>query len=340
MPPKLTQNQKWFFLIGVAVAVVVLVTPVTVTYQKMSRPLSFVFTPGETRIVPLSNTWCQATTLYSGSLVTVATSLYLLQTTPTLTATSNITLTNNDILSSNTYKSWAFYLHPGSNFSITGCVKYANYKVQFLAIKGRSSYDAWVSRPSYATDSGNYYAITFNNLCSNNTANLVTSGLTLASEDDYYFVVYSNINYLVFTLSIKRTEYVPVSGGVVRSCTTTPFSRCSLNILYNSGQTILVQTSPATDGDWSTKINVSTSCEARVWVYAVVEIFMAISVALATLVFVLYIRQDWIKKAIRFFTPRLVPATQAAPTPTYAPPTAALPVEKPPDYKDLLPPPY
>ena len=331
MPPKLTRNQKWFFLIGVTAAIVVLVTPVTVTYQKMSRPLSFVFTPGETRIVPLSNTWCQATTLYSGSLVNVATSLYLLQTTPTLTATSNITLTNNDIRSLNTFQSWAFYLHRGSNFSIKGCVKSATISVLFKVIKGRSRYDAWLADSGYHN-----YGLTFKNLCSNNTTSLVTSGLTLASEDDYYFVVYSD---LVFNLSIKRTEYVPVSGGVVRSCTTTPFSHCSLNIPYNSGQTILVQTSPATDGDWSTKINVSTSCEARVWVYAVVEIFMAISVALATLIFVLYVRQDWIKKAIRLFTPCVVPATQAAPTPTYAPPTAALPVEKPPDYKDL-PPPY
>lgn len=333
---------------GAAAAVVLLIAPVTVTYQKNRPQLSFVFSPGENRVVPLSNAWCQGTTLYSGSLATVAASMYLLQTMPALTARNNVTITNNNIQSyTYSYQTWTFHLHSGSNYSITACVKYAGYSVQFYVIKGKTSYNAWVENPSIARTSGNYYVLTFNNLCTNNTASLMSSSLTFSTEDDYYFVLYNSITFLVFTLSIERAEYLPTSGGMVSSCTTASFSSCSLSIPYNPDYVILIETSSPTDGIWSTAVSVSASCDARAWPYAVIEISMAIAVVICAISFAAYVRRDWVKTVIvsRLPTIHRTPATPVPMVPVTvqvapAPATTATPSEKPPDYKDLAPPPY
>ena len=108
----------------------------------------------------------------------------------------------------------------------------------------------------------------------------MTANLNFTSEDDYYFIFYNDDDYvhadakLQFKFSFYRTEYSPQSGGIISNCTTTSFSSCSLDIPYNSDYNILLVTSPPSDGDWGANLYVTSSCVARAWVFAVIEVGM------------------------------------------------------------------
>ena len=115
-------------------ASVLLVAPLPAIHQKYSTLWTAALLPGDTRIVPRSNVWCQGTELSSDKIATSATFLYLLRSMPTLSASSNFTIAeNNSIIAPREYLYGTYHLHPGSYFSLTACVSSAAY---FYVIKG------------------------------------------------------------------------------------------------------------------------------------------------------------------------------------------------------------
>eukprot|EP00731_Ephydatia_muelleri_P029055 Em0020g699a len=282
-----------FFLI--AAALVILIVPATVTYQDHGSPLYRVLSPGDTRIVSHFSSVCQGVTLSSSS-PSVNSTLYFLSKAPILGAMNTFVLSSRQTaLASGSYQYWSFRLYPGSQYSLAACLNFG-HSVEYYVIKGTSNFNNWVKYPADSRAIRNSI-LYLNNLC--DTFN-VTGSLTFTVEDVYYFIFY-NLNSVGFSASVQvtfsfdRTEYLPGSGSIVSNCTATAFSSCSLNIPYNSDYTMLLQTSPPSDGDWGANVGITTSCVERGWVYAVIEISMIALVAVGAILVVAFFYRDRIK---------------------------------------------
>ena len=109
---------------------------------------------------------------------------------------------------------------------------------------------------------------------------------------------------------------------VVSSCMTEAFSSCYGSIPYNlySEYTVLVAASIPTEGKWL-PTNVSASCEARIWVYAILEICIFIIVALCVISIVLCVCRDRVKKLISRKSAQETPITTVQPSQTATGPT-------------------
>ena len=259
--------------------------PVTVTYQRNGTTFSSTLSPADTRIVIVSSELCQGAKLNSLSSQTtgVTASLYLLQNKPTLIK-DNFTLTYTEsLVLTNSYQYLSFHLYSGTKYSLIACLSAGSSSVTYLVIKGTSTFNQWVdSGSSYLAYSNSVlYLSATTSKCG--TANSLAT-LTFYSEDDYYFV-FDNINtataFVTYTVAFDRYEYLPSSGIIVDSCSTAlSATSCSLSFAYSSGYTVLVQTSSSPSGDAAANVDISVTCDARAWVYAVIEISMAIAVVL------------------------------------------------------------
>eukprot|EP00731_Ephydatia_muelleri_P028609 Em0020g253a len=285
----------WIIIFVIAAVITLLVVPVTVTYKKNSTIISSTFSPSDTRILSVSSELCQGAKLNTPTSLTtgVTASLYLLQTKPRL-AKDNFTLTYTkpNLALSNSYEYLSFYIYPGTNYSLSACLGSGSSAVTYLVIKGTSTFNQWV-------DSGS------SNLAYSNSARLLTAltsqcgvmdsldKLTFNSEDDYYFI-FDNINSaaasVTYTVAFDRYEYVPSSEVIVDNCSTTlSATSCSLSFAYNSGYTLFVQTSSSPFSDAGANVNISVTCDARVWVYAVIEVSMfAVSLCAIPILALLY----------------------------------------------------
>ena len=360
-------------LIAIAIVLIILIVPTTVTYRDNSSPLSLVLSPGDTRIVSRASSVCQGVKLSSTS-PSVNSTLYLLRNAPKLLATNSFVLPNKVVaLARGYYEDWSFHLYPGSKYSLAACLNFGD-SVKFYIIKGTSNFNSWIKTP---TDSRALLSsiLNVNNLCDNFN---VTGSLSFTAEDDYYFVFYNfdsagSSASVQVTFTFDRTEYLPESVGIVDKCTTTAYSSCSLNIPYNSDYTFLIQTTPPTDGDWGANVDVTASCYARGWVYAVIEISMIALVAAGVIMVLAIFCRDRMKRVCAQVThtssdPPTTTYTSAPasstdalltpppigfrdavltppPPPDYANGILAPPPQDnkdalPPDYKDEPPPPY
>ena len=254
----------------VAIVVSVIVAAVAARYDNNTVSPSYL-SPGDTRLVSPSSTLCESTTL-NNPASTVSANVYLLQNKPTLSARNNFTVTSQFSVGYEEYQYWSFYLYPGSIYTLSSCL--VSGAIKYYIIKGKSSFDSWVSSPS------SNYNYLYSNACGGTNR---TGGQTFNYEDNYYFIFYSDFSYtptVKMTLTFNRVEYMPQSGGVVESCTAPPTSTCSLTIPYNSDYWVLVETSPPSDGQWDANVNAGTSCNARAWVYVVIVLAPLIGIIL------------------------------------------------------------
>ena len=257
--------------LAIAVVIILIVAVVATRFENNSVSASY-FSPGDTRVIGPSSTFCESTTL-NNPTSTVSATVYLLQNKPVLSAKNNFTVTNQFFTILNTeYQYWSFYLYPGSTYTLSSCL--VSGSVNYYIIKGKSNFDSWVNSPH-----SSYYSYQlYSNLCGGTNK---TDGQTFNSEDEYYFVFYNEfytpVNVAV-TLTFNRIEYAPQPGSVMDSCTALPSSSCTMAIPYNSDYWFLVETTPPSDGQWDANINVGTSCNARVWVYAVIVLAPLIGV--------------------------------------------------------------
>ena len=257
--------------------------------KKQHDHIVYTFSPSDTRIISVSSQLCQGAKLNSLSSLTtgVTASLYLLQTKPRL-AKDNFTLTYTkaNLALSNSYEYLSFYLYPGTTYSLSACLGSGSSAVTYLVIKGTSTFNQWIdSGSSYLAYSDS--ALYLSALTSPCGVTNLSATLPFNSEDDYYFI-FDNINSasasVTYTVSFDRYEYVPSSGVIVDNCSTTlSATSCSLNFAYSSGYTVLVQTSSSPISDAGANVDISVTCDARVWVYAVIEVSMLIAVALCAI---------------------------------------------------------
>ena len=185
-----------------------------------------------------------------------------------LSANNSFVISSQAVVGANgDYKYWSFHLYPGSRYSLAACVNTTSTSVQYYIVKGSK---AWWKSQSSSSAYGNVIS-----LCACSTSNTIAS-LTFSSEDDYNFVVCNGYSFpapVLYTFSFYQPEYMlPQSGGIISNCTTMSFSSCSLAIPYDSEYTVLLVTSPPSDGDWSANVDVTVSCAARVWVFVLIEI--------------------------------------------------------------------
>ena len=286
----------WIIIFVIAAVITLLVVPVTVTYKKNSTIISSTFSPSDTRISSVSSELCQGAKLNTPTSLTtgVTASLYLLQTKPRL-AKDNFTLTYTklNLALSNSYEYLSFYIYPGTNYNLSACLGSGSSAVTYLVIKGTSTFNQWVdSGSSYLAYSNS--ALYLSALTSPCGVTNSSATHTFNSEDDYYFI-FDNINSaaasVTYTVSLfDRYEYVPSSGVIVDNCSTTlSATSCSLSFAYNSGYTILVQTSSSPFSDAGANVNISVTCDTRVWVYAVIEVSMfAVSLCAIPILALLY----------------------------------------------------
>ena len=245
---------------AIAILIILIIAVVAARYDNNAVSPSYL-SPGDTRLVSPSSTLCESTTL-NNPASTVSANVYLLQNKPTLSAKNNFTVTSQFSVGYGEYQDWSFYLYPGSSYTLSSCL--VSGSIKYYIIKGKSSFDSWVS-----SHSSNYNYLLYSDSCGGTNR---TGGQTFNSEDEYYFVFYNDFfttATVKMTLTFNRVEYMPKSGGVVDSCTAPPTSTCSLTIPYNSDYWVLVETSPPSDGQWDANVNAGTSCNARVWVYVV-----------------------------------------------------------------------
>ena len=279
-----------------AVALIILIVPVTISYQSKGAPISLVLSPGDTRILSRSSTLCQGSTLSGGSaLGTVNSSMYFLSNTPTLNAANSFVISSEAFVgSSGDYQFWSFHLYPGSKYLVSACLS-LGYSVQYIVVKGTKNYNKWVKTPSSQSAYGNFVLYVLNSCSGYN----MTANFNFTSEDDYYFIFYNSNPTpasVRVTFSFYRPEYSPQSGSIISNCTTTSFSSCSLDIPYNSDYIILLVTSPPSDGDWSANVDITSSCAARAWVYVVIEFSTVALLVLSALLVAACIFRDRIKR--------------------------------------------
>eukprot|EP00731_Ephydatia_muelleri_P028660 Em0020g304a len=270
----------------IAAAIVLLVVPVTVTYKKNSTIISSTFSPSDTRILSVNSELCQGAKLNSLSSLTtgVTASLYLLQTKPRL-AKDNFTLTYTkpNLVLTDSYEYLSFHLYPGTTYSLRACLGSGSSGVTYLVIKGTSTFNQWVDSGSSNlaySNSGLYLSAQTSQCGVTNSS----ATLTFNSEDDYYFIfdnIFTAAASVTYTVAFDRYEYVPSSGVIVDNCSTTlSATSCSLSFAYSSGYTVLVQTSSSPISDLGANVDISVTCDARAWVYAVIEVSMFITVTL------------------------------------------------------------
>ena len=265
--------------VGVVVVIVILIIVVSAVvstrYDGNVHISATSLSPGDTRLVSPSSTLCESTTLNNPTSIVSAT-VFLLHRKPILGARDNFTLTDTFHLAYKEYRYWSFYMYPGSRYALSSCLTYGS--VAYYVIKGEGNFVSWIN----ARYTSEYSALHYSDHCG--TTNRTTDQI-VTSEDQYYFVFY-NTFYMASnvhaTLTINSVGYLPHSGGVVDSCTAPPTSSCSLIIPHDSEYTVLVETSPPTNGRWDTSVNVGTTCEPRVWVYVISVLVPLLGIAAIT----------------------------------------------------------
>ena len=322
---------RFFVAFAIAILIILVVAVVAARYNNFVS--ASYLSPGDTRLLDPSSTLCESTTL-NNPTSTVSATVYLLQKKPELSATNNFTVTSQFPVGYRDHQYWSFYLYPGSTYTLSSCL--VSGSIKFYVIKGKSSYDNWVSSPY----SSNYNYLLYSSQCGGlNT----TKFQQFNSEDEYYFVFYNDVfpmPNVKMTLTFNRVEYMPLSGGVVDSCTAPPTTSCTLTIPYNSDYWVLLETGPPSDGQWDANVDAGTSCNARAWVYVVIVFapLLGISVIVAVTIAVCCC----LKKASGYHPLPTTTATQQS-QPTGAIPSAPSPAkeyDQPPPYSGAAPPPY
>ena len=256
----------WFLMV-LGLYALILILPLPLLYRDYTKT-SLQVSPGDTRLLNPSVSLCQSISLNAPStdFDSVTAYLYRLETKPSTSAANTFTISKTISLSNKRYEYWSYYLYPGSSYSVEACA--VSGQVTYYAIKGFGDFDIWTVDSSTETPKG-----VIDNPCGSTSP----SSTTISVEDEYYFVFYNTAAEratIQLNLTFNRFEYRAETGGVTGNCTQPSSSSCSLDIPYNLNYklTFLIETSPPKNGTWDANVYVSTTCGARAWAFAVIEI--------------------------------------------------------------------
>lgn len=227
------------------------------------------YAPTDTRIIPVSGTFCQGLKLrVDKSLSGYTASLYMLDSRPELTGNETFSINASTYLDDYVY--YYYYLYPGSSFTVSSCIDEDTYSsVSFYLIKGHGHYDQWVDSFHTAPTEDTF---TISASCSNGTSDVHTYHI---DDEDYYYLVFdSHYLELKMHMTFYRTRYElpPTTSG--DSCTVYADyydDSCSVGVPLSSKTAFLVVAPRAyTEVDWTEGIGLDTKCVARVWMYVVI----------------------------------------------------------------------
>ena len=270
----------WVFFSVFLTITVIIVTSVTVRYTSSggdSVDSTKLYSPTDTRIVPVNNALCQSLKMNvgaegdSGYLAT----LYVLNAPPKLTGRETFTFNVQPSFSSSSdYQYYYFYLHPGSNFTVSACVTQASYPAKFYLFKGQQNFNRWQDDEYYTGYKDSFNVVS---VCSLENK---TKSYSIGNNDDYYYLVYESVYYTVnglnVTATFHRTRYEVDNSSVVDSCSEFSGSygaACSLGVAL-SGHSGYLAITPREDTivDWTDGIDVDISCGARIWMYFIISL--------------------------------------------------------------------
>ena len=109
---------------------------------------SVLYAPIDTRVVSVSSALCQSVRMDVGTLGDdyggYRATLYMLDSPPTLTGRDSFTFSDQPSFSySEEYKFYYYYLHPGSNFTMSACITDAGYPMTLYLFKGHNRFSDW-----------------------------------------------------------------------------------------------------------------------------------------------------------------------------------------------------
>ena len=297
----------WGFGIGffvVVTLIIVLSISLSIRYNDNNEDNNY-FAAGDTRIISYSPSFCDGLTLSGDNSAT----LYLLRNTPPLSGPTNtLTVQAPSPIKPDTYQYLYYYLHYGSEFTLTYCIEDGSItSLSFAFIKGKNNFNNWVD------DGDTFHTIhhfTISNMCSDNTKTFTYTKVT--SEDTYYFA-FDNIGvssvFLRAELELNRTEYLPNEVGIYDSCSIDGGDSCSVPVPFQSNYTAVLEIG---SNDIAPNENVAFdwSCNARAWIYVLIVLmpllFVVTACVIALLVCIYFAR----KRSQNYTT---VPATETTP---------------------------
>ena len=283
------RRTTWVVLSVVFTIVMVVSAVTTLRYTATSDYTAdddFLYAPTDTRIIPVSSTFCQGLELsVDDFLGSYTASLSMLNSRPSLTGNETFSVHDDYISSNNDYSHYYYYMYPGSNFSLSVCISDGSGSGTFYLIKGHKNFERWVNN-DYVSPTMDSFTIDAS--CSDTTNN---TGSYHIQKEDYYYLVYKRYLDMQFDIlmTFYRTRYeVTSNASISESCSVFASygDSCSISVPLSSKTAFLVLSPLAgTEIDWTSGIDLDTTCVPRIWVYVLIAVSSFIGlVALVVLV--------------------------------------------------------
>ena len=215
----------------------------------------FRHTVGDTRIISMDRSilaFCRGLKLTVNRDETAVTAtLYALSTFPALDGRSEL----NHTLSIHGKDDYSYYyLHPGSNVTISACTFSTPYR--FVIIRGRHNFELWQEGKSARVFTS--FQVGSNAWCrgpSNNSTSFVVYQTTVPEEDDWYFA--ADAHEATANLSLQRYEYSVMNSSILSSCDAGGSNPDSCTVEKFNSATYLLKIGPRHSGS---NVEASVAC--------------------------------------------------------------------------------
>jgi hypothetical protein len=331
----------WFWIFLVCLLLIIILPAAIGTSGSYH---DYAYGPGDTRIVSgISESFCTGISLSDRS--TYTTTLYSLKKKPLLNGMEVFSVPppsarTQTVQGYDGYVYWSYFMHTGSKFSVSMCLRTSGSSLSLLFIKGKHNFDSWtdggkeryVKRTSYVSS-----------VCPT-SGSPISYTVPAGYGDDWYIVVYnsrSSSKRFDITLSVNRTEYTIVPSDVRHQCTPSGTTPCSIPL--TGGDTYLVKIDPGSSPNYEDNVDINVDCVLNGGLVAVIVIIPTlffISVITAIVVGVCCcVRRK--KRSVTSIYSSVPSESETAPTSTSVTVTATAPTQPPtnPEYS-AGPPPY
>lgn len=259
---------------------------ITVTdYHKLIN-----LSPGETRLVKLSNFFCEKFTVKKKSTGS-SVSIDLLSSGdhfPLKQSLLKFQISANINLRSDYYNYYRYYLYPNSSVTLRAC----GSNVPFYAIKGPSANKLWWKKPLLRNVA--QYKNAVNNSCNINSEVFIR----INEEDNWFFAFYNPFHrraLVYFVLNFSSYQYLKPSSDHPH-CSTGPSSYCTMAV--TNSDYALITGSISDDVDWLEDILIEWYCSntittvIRYVTYFTLLVFFVILQALYFVIFITISQSD------------------------------------------------
>lgn len=263
-------------IVGVFITLAVIFS-IRFTYVGEASGMVETYAPNDTRLLSYSDVFCDSLYIQTDQATDedMSAHLLILDEQPTLTDHDSFAVSELlEVPTSDSYSEYvSFYLYSGSSIHTAACLPDgATYYPTFYLIRGTDNFNSWTYDLSPVHTIA-HFDVNTNCADGNNT---FPYAVTTQGE---YFLVYYNEHYLSdsvnvqFTYDFFRTKYSVNDSFPIRSCSISlsSYVSCQLALDFDSGHSALLVVDQSNFDDWTQNINISISCGARIWIYAVIS---------------------------------------------------------------------